>query len=233
MFQPELEHLNRNNPKAFEFIFLRQGLHDTPDLLRTELQKVIDKVELEQAPDEILLGYGFCGRGLYGVTSKKATLILPKVHDCIPLLLGDGPDIKTRPPEYAKTYWLSPGWIESSLKYYIAERDGRYQGYIESYGQDSADYLMDLEKSWLDNYNSTCFTYWDELYSEDLLKKAHFISEDMNLPCEERKGSPWYMQEFLDGGVDQEKFLHLKPGMTLDLNADGALVVIPFQSLDS
>jgi hypothetical protein len=45
------------------FTFLPQGLHDTPDLLRKELQQSIDSVGEDY--DAILLGYGLWGNYFY------------------------------------------------------------------------------------------------------------------------------------------------------------------------
>ncbi len=229
VFRPELEHLYQKMDVPIEFIYLHQGLHDTPDDLRNELQKAIDSIEEEYSPTEILLAYGFCGRGLYGIKTNKAKLILPKVHDCIPVLLGDGPDKEIRPVEYAQTYWLSAGWLKYSQVEHIKLRAERYQEYIELYGQDSADYLMEVELSWKQNYQELTLIYWDGLYDNSLQENAKIVKEDMKLPYKERKGSSWYLQELLDGGQDTNKFFHITPGNTLEINASGLIDIISIE----
>lgn len=49
--------------------FLKQGLHNTPDLLRKELQQSIDEVD-GQYP-YILIGYGLCSNGIEGIRAQK------------------------------------------------------------------------------------------------------------------------------------------------------------------
>ena len=69
--------------------FLEQRLHDYPEKLRSAFQGLVDAFEQENdGPLAVLCGYGLCGRGLSGVHASRATLVFPKLHDCIPLLLG-------------------------------------------------------------------------------------------------------------------------------------------------
>ncbi len=228
VFRPELEHLNELMEEPVELVFLEQGLHDVPDKLTIELQELIDKIEEESSPESILLGYGFCGRGLYNIRTKKAVLILPIVHDCIPVLLGTGPDKTSRPEEYTNIYWLSEGWIKYSEIPMIQKRKDRYKEYVELYGQDSADYLIEVEFSWQNNYKELGLIYWDELDNTNLYKDADIISKDKNnLPIVPKKGKTWYLKELMEGGLDLDKFFHIKPGFGMDINADGLLAIKP------
>ncbi len=100
------------NGEDIKVEFLPQGLHNRPDSndMREEIQDKIDELDECGVYDAIILGYGLCGGGVKGLTSKKCEIVVPKVHDCIPLLLGR---------EYIKgnidaggTYYLSRGWID-------------------------------------------------------------------------------------------------------------------------
>ena len=91
---------------------LPQGLHDLPESedMKAKIQEQIDDLESEKDYDYIILGYGYCSGGVEGLKAENACLVIPKVHDCIPLLLGDMDiegDIENR-----KTYYLSRGWID-------------------------------------------------------------------------------------------------------------------------
>ncbi len=224
VFRPELEHLTKNGQHEVHITYLKQGLHDTPDKLRETLQEHIDNLEAEHDLDFIGLAYGFCGRGLYGITSKKATLIVPRVHDCIPVLLGTGPeDTTVRAEEFGKTYWLSAGWIKYSQLDHITEREKRYQQYIEDYGQDSADYLMEVEHSWRLNYTNACLILWDGLESEQLNNEALYVAQDMTLPLTTYKGKTWYLEELIAGGTNEKNFFHILPNHTLNITGLGTL----------
>ncbi len=228
--RPELELLSQNMPHPPHFVYLKQGLHDTPDILRQTIQESISTLEAEYAPDSICLGYGLCGRGLSNLKAEKAILIVPRVHDCIPLLLGTGPENAPRTSEFGKTYWLSAGWLKYSQVEHIHLRQERYQQYIIDYGQDSADYLLEVELSWRQNYECTCLIYWENLQDENLRIDAHFVNDDMGLPYTERQGNPWYMQELVLGGTNLDNFYHISPGMSLDLDNEGMLAVVKYKS---
>ncbi len=107
VFRPELERLTRAMRNAPEVTYLEQGLHDTPDELRRRVQQAVDALEAK-GETVIFLAYGLCGRGLTGVTGHTATLILPRVHDCIPVLLGATQEQANESSLGGGTYWLSP-----------------------------------------------------------------------------------------------------------------------------
>lgn len=227
VFRRELEHLSQKMQNPPQIKFMKQGLHETPDILRKEVQKLVDEIENELAPESISLAYGFCGKGLSGVRTKKATLILPKVHDCIPLLQGTGPEKGLRPEKFLNTYWGSDGWVKYSQLAFIKEREARYKKYVEEYGQDSADYLLEAEESWKAHYTDYVMIKWDETFSDELDKNGRYIAKDMKLPYSVMEASSWYLQEILDGGHNQDNFFHIKPDETMDLNADGVFILRP------
>ncbi|MCF7890672.1 DUF1638 domain-containing protein [Candidatus Bipolaricaulota bacterium] len=98
--------------------FLPQGLHDKPDssIMRRRIQDKIDELESKTDYERIVLGYGLCGGGIEGLSTSGANLIVPKVHDCIPLLAGDK-NLKGNMAEPG-TYYLSRGWIDCSSDAY-------------------------------------------------------------------------------------------------------------------
>ena len=92
---------------------LEIGLHLQPEKLRQALNETIAGIELQGV--RILLGYGLCGRALEGVVSGLSTLILPRVDDCVGVLLGS----KRRHREILSTcpgsYFLEPSWLDNEL----------------------------------------------------------------------------------------------------------------------
>ncbi|MGE5617991.1 MAG: DUF1638 domain-containing protein [Sphingomonadaceae bacterium] len=116
-------------PPGTEFVVLEQGLHRTPDLLRQALQRAIDAIEA----DEILLGYGLCGNGVVGLRSPRARLVVPRVDDCISLLLGSFERYREEFQREPGTYWFSYGWIEHSKDPYK-----EYQRCLTQYDEETA-----------------------------------------------------------------------------------------------
>jgi hypothetical protein len=59
------------------------------------------------------MGYGLCGNGLVGLKSRRHHLVVPRVDDCIPLLLGSYQAYLDNLQVHPGTYFLSRGWLES------------------------------------------------------------------------------------------------------------------------
>ncbi len=111
VFYEEIEQLTSQDDEVIVKL-MPQGLHDLPDEMRMQekIQTGIDELEAEYDLEYIFMAYGFCSGGVEGLTTKQAELVIPKFHDCIPLLLGDknaGGKL-----ENTGTYFLSRGWID-------------------------------------------------------------------------------------------------------------------------
>ncbi len=106
VFQPEITYLGIPPSRV---TYLDQGLHRTPGQLRRQLGHTLARLEQTRAPRRVVLVYGYCGGGLERLCTARAELVVPLVHDCIPLLLG-----RERPPAWGEgaTFYLSPGWID-------------------------------------------------------------------------------------------------------------------------
>lgn len=116
-------------PAGTEYRVLEQGLHRTPDILRESLQREIDSIDA----DEILLGYGLCGNGVAGLSSRCTRLVVPRVDDCIALLLGSFERYREEFEREPGTYWFSLGWIEHSMDPFK-----EYKRCLEKYDEETA-----------------------------------------------------------------------------------------------
>lgn len=225
VFRPELERLTRAMRNAPEVTYLEQGLHDTPDELRRRVQQAVDALEAK-GETVIFLAYGLCGRGLTGVTGRTATLILPRVHDCIPILLGATQEQANESSLGGGTYWLSPGWLRYSQTSFIQNREKRFKEYEERFGADSAAYLIELEGSWLRNYTNACLILWEGWEDQqELVQTAKAVADDAGLGYRELPGDPNFIQALLDGGKDG-RFMRIAPGFTPDLDGEGAITAM-------
>jgi hypothetical protein len=68
VFREELEALALPLPLIR---WLEMGLHDRPDELRRRLQEEIDAADKEPGDEPVLLLYGLCGGGLYGLQARR------------------------------------------------------------------------------------------------------------------------------------------------------------------
>ena len=89
VFQREAYFCAARSGNMIDIVFMRQGLHNTPDVLRQEVQEALKKTTDESGNtyDAILLGYGLCSNGIVGLCAE-VPIVVPRGHDCITILLG-------------------------------------------------------------------------------------------------------------------------------------------------
>jgi hypothetical protein len=230
VFRAELELLLAELQLPSHVHFLPQGLHDTPDKLGVQLQSAIDELEAAPEPPEaIILCYGLCGRGVSGVFARRATLVVPKVHDCIPVLLGVSQARKDALHGSGATFWMSPGWLRYSQVPFVENRATRFADYKKKFDPDAAQYLMDLEGTWLSEYDAARVIRWNEWadMAPTLMDDAGRVADDAGLPLHTIPGHKGYLTQLLCGGEDPALFLHLPPGSTLTLSVSGDFIAAP------
>lgn len=86
-----------------------EALHRSPSLLRGHLQQLIDA----HPGHRLVLAMGLCGGATAGLRAGSGGLIMPRVHDCIALLLGSQQAYRELAAACAGTYYLSKGWAEA------------------------------------------------------------------------------------------------------------------------
>ncbi|MDY6826945.1 MAG: DUF1638 domain-containing protein [Bacillota bacterium] len=104
---------------------MESGLHNYPDQLKTRLQQTLDQIDNS---DYILMLFGLCGNALLGLRSPKATLVIPKVDDCISLFLG-GNHKRREMENTTRAYYLTKGWLRYENNIWQ-----EYQRSIQIYG---------------------------------------------------------------------------------------------------
>lgn len=202
-----------------DIVLMPQGLHDEPDKLRSEVQKALDNIYDIQgrAYDASLLGYGLCSNGIVGL-SAKIPIVVPRGHDCITLLLGS----KDRYQEYFDShrgvYWYSAGWIESGKQPSKERYETTLKEYREKYGDENAQYLMEVEQDWIRQYNWATFIDWDLVNADEYRDYTKRCAEYLGWNYDELKGNPTLMQKLVDGSWDENEFLVIKPGQKIKEN---------------
>lgn len=230
VLRPELEMLSADMQSPPPMTFLEQKLHDYPDKLRSTFQEFVHTFEQEDpGPLTILCGYGLCGRALCGVHASRATLVFPRIHDCIPLLLGLGQKEANASSREGGTYWITPGWLKYFLIPFHLESYRRFALYEEKFGAAKAARMVKAEDALLKNYTKACHIRWPEM-GDTYVPEASEVARVTSLPYAEIRGSSAYLGELLSGGKDPEKFLHLSPGQTIDMDVEGTICPVCLNS---
>lgn len=209
-----------------DIILMPQGLHDEPDKLRSEVQKALDNThDIQGRPyDASLLGYGLCSNGIVGL-SAKIPIVVPRGHDCITLLLGSKDKYQEYFDSHRGVYWYSPGWIESGKQPSEERYETLLKEYTAKYGDDNAQYLMEVEQGWIKEYNWATYIDWGLTDSEEYRDFTKRCAEFLKWNYNELQGSPGLMQRFVDGQWNNAEFLLVKPGEKIsdDLTNDGII----------
>ncbi|MFI5386114.1 MAG: DUF1638 domain-containing protein [Fimbriimonadales bacterium] len=220
VLETEIEHFAAEHTHIVCVEKLPQGLHNEPDKLRRDVQAAIDKVEDETDAEAIVLGYGLCSRGTEGIRTRRAKLVIARAHDCITLLLGS----KERYADYVRqapgTYWYSPGWN----RHHIPPGEKRYlvlkQAYVEKYGEDNAEFLMETEQHWFSTYDRATYVDLGPGATDEDIEFTKGCAKWLEWNFDRQHGDPGLMKALLNCEWDDERFVVLDPGQTLRLTAD-------------
>lgn len=221
----QLYRLAAESPNVVDILWMEQELHEKPDDMRKWLQATIDRIEAEEQPyDAIALAYGLCSNGTAGLRTKKTPLVVARAHDCITLLLGDRARYARLFEENSGgVYWYSQGWLESALmpgrrRYELLRKD-----YVEKYGEDNADYLMEMEQGWMRNYRKAVYIRWPGESGADEQKvqgEADFLTWEFQAV----DGDTSLLKGLLDGPWDDGRYLVLPPGTPVAASNDESIL---------
>ncbi len=193
-------------PPDATYIVLEQGLHRTPDKLREELQKAIDGLDV----DEILLGYGLCGTGVAGLHSSRARLVVPRVDDCISLLLGSFERYREEFEREPGTYWFSQGWIDHSLDPYK-----EYQRCVDKYGEETARWVAN---EMMKGYHRTALIDTGVCPVPRLREYARQFADFFDLEYGEATGTDDLLRELLSPERRVDRFVVVEPGQPITID---------------
>ena len=232
----EVSWLASRSPCYVDVTFLSQGLHSTPDKLRSALSCEIEKanqglpyVRFDETVyyDYIILAYGLCENSIVGLVPSASPLVVPRAHDCITLLLGSKERYRELFDSNPGTYWYSRGWIECSLQPGEERYAKTRERYVEKFGEDNADYLMEMEQNWYKLYKRSFFIDWEELGNSEYYRAySKKCAAYLKWNYEETKGSVLLMEKLLSGTFDEEEVLIVPPEMSIAASVDDRVIKV-------
>lgn len=197
--EDEIKAVNKEN---IDCIMLEYALHRVPDALRKELIKTIEGSE---GYSTILFGYGLCSNGVANLGSHWHTCVVPKVHDCISILLGSRDLYDKEFAEHPATYYLSKGWIDQA-----AGPLDNYKEYLEKYDEKTAKWLIESQYA---NYKRVVFIHTVPS-ADKYLEHAREVADFLNAKFEEREGSLDLLKKLMSGQWQRE-FVVTPPGQMI------------------
>ena len=221
------------SPHVINVELVDKGLHAEPDVLRAYLQERIDAIQ-EGECDAILLGYGLCSNSIAGLVCPHTKMVAPRAHDCITLYLGSkeryGQEFRDNPG----TYWYTADYVERGgesadhISLGVSDDDQNmsevYREYVDKYGQDNADYLMEVLGAWKQHYNRAAYIDTKEMRLPDYSDRVREEATRRDWDFERMTGSLILIRELLEGLWDEERFLIVPPGETITPTYDAQII---------
>lgn len=237
IFEREIASVVADSPNDIDVTTIRQRLHDYPANLQKELQDEIDRIDANThrhtndadylSIDAILLGYGLCGKAVIGLKSERYPLIIPRVHDCVALLLGSRERFSKIAPKSAGVFFFSPGFAAGYAKRMAKGKDEfdmcRYLFYLERYNGNEKRALKaaKIEASLTSSYHTCSYIKWPNLDLPGHEQIVQEVARRKEWKYTELDGDDSLFRKLVDtdwldpANADDPDFLVVPPGKTI------------------
>jgi hypothetical protein len=208
---------------------VQKGLHNTPVVLNQNLQGIVDRAE---GYDAILFGYGLCGQATAGLAARLTPLVIPRAHDCITLFLGSRERYQQQFTDFPGTYWYAQDYIEredgsgAALSMGVGsdtDLAGVYDEYVQKYGKDNADYLMEVMGAWQQHYRRAAFIDMGVADGAVVEARAQAEATRRGWTFDRLTGDLVLIRRLLNGDWDAD-FLLVPPGQQVVMTYDEGVI---------
>jgi hypothetical protein len=223
------------SPHTVTVRLYRQGLHNSPKNLRGILQTQIDEIAPGEC-DAILLAYGLCGGSTEMLTARHTPVVIPRAHDCITLYLGSRERYQEEFTRHPGTYWYSLDYMErqeagnsSSLGAAgISDTPAEYDTWVQKWGQETADALVEEMRGWTQHYSRAAFIDTGLGDGEPFAQKARDKAAKEGWVYEEMQGNRRLLAMLVRGDWESEEILVVPPGHTIrQTHKDSVIHAVP------
>lgn len=190
---------------AHLFRWVESGLHLKPESLKHRLQEELDSIT---AADRVLLGFGYCGNAVAGLMSRNYELIIPRVDDCISLLLGSRKN-REHCARSGGVYFLTKGWLEGEANIWK-----EYQAVLARFGPERTQRVY---RRMLAHYRFLGLIDTGAYDLDMLLPLVTEIASKLELETRVLPGSDRYIKKLLTGPWDEDEFIILPQQTRIEL----------------
>ncbi len=190
---------------SYPVYWIESGLHNTTEKLQ---RKIGEELERLQEAETVLLAFGYCGTALQGISSNYSRLVLPRLDDCISMLLGSSQERKKREEEKA-TYFFTAGWLK-----YERSLVQEYEYAREKYGPERAQELMEMMLKHYERFALIDTGAYDLAPYQEKIKE---LTSLLGMEQQVIKGSLRVFKKLLTGPYDEE-FIVTLPGEEIVLD---------------
>jgi hypothetical protein len=206
-----------HSSETVDIEFLPKGLHDMGGkAMSVKLQQAVDQVP-PGAYEAIILGYGLCGNGLDGIAARHTTIVAPRMHDCIGLLLGSRQRYQQQFQTKPGSYYRSTGWLErgvdiQQLVPFHSGMSANLAELIEKYGEDNGRYLYEQFTGFQSSYRTLTFIETGLECDSRFEQQARQEAALRGWEFEKLAGDLGLLRRLANGDWHSDDFLVLRPG---------------------
>jgi hypothetical protein len=188
----------------YELRWVESGLHNYPDKLRRRLQEDLDSLA---DCDRVLMAFGCCGNAVIGLETGDYELIIPRVDDCISLLIGST-EKRMEISENGSAYFLTPGWLRGGRG--ISEE---YQHAVKRYGERGGQKIM---QKMFAHYRYIGLLDTGIYNTAAVLPEVVRMAGQLGLAYKVLPASVEYVCDLLRGPWEEDRFVILPPHSVLE-----------------
>lgn len=187
---------------SYDVHWIESGLHNVPKKLHDRLQEALNSCTNNNT---VLLAMGLCGNSVNNLHTGDFQLVIPRVDDCISLLLGSMQKRKEA-SENCGTYFMTEGWLKGERNIWR-----EYEYAVQKFGEEMGKEIFDTmfrHYRCLALVNTGCFD------CEAAVEKTKTISEKLNLEFRVLSGTIDYLIALLSGNWSANDFIVIPPNST-------------------
>lgn len=176
-------------------IWVESGLHNHPEKLRAVLQDHLDE---GNGYKRVLMAFGSCGNSVIGLKTGNYELIIPRVDDCISMMIGS---VEKRMDigKAGGTYFLTPGWLRGERNIWA-----EYEYSCDKYGKETARSIMEMM---LEHYVYLGLVDTQSFDASQVYPEIERIAKELNLEPKIIPASVDYLCRLFVGPWDNEQFV--------------------------
>ena len=188
---------------AYPVVWLQQKHHEDPARMRMHILETM--AALPETVDTVLVAMGFCGGSWDSIVADRR-IVLPRVDDCISLLLHTDDDYHPNLKQMGHMYML-----DGDPEKFSPIR--MFEALCQTHGEAGARSLFDL---WFANYRylDIIDTGMGDCYSEAFVEHAQENADLIRCDLDYSAGSNRLLEKLLQGRWD-EQFVVAEPGHTI------------------
>jgi hypothetical protein len=185
---------------------LEAQLHLSPERLKAALAAAV--AEADRPGATIVLGYGLCSNSVLGLKTEHATLVIPRVDDCIALMLGSNEAFAAENARERGSYYVAKAYLEE-CDTIVSE----HEKLIEKRGAERAGQMM---RMLLKHYTRIVLIDTGRYDLEPYRARVAGFAEEFDLAVEDVPGTTRILDALVDGDWSDD-FVVAPPGHELTL----------------